>query len=184
MMMHEQRTDRRRTAARRGALLILALVAWLAVSGVGGPLVGRLSAVQSNDNASFLPKAAEATEVNTLAAGFTSSQALPYFLVVERPSGLTAADRAYVAELAQRVPQLPLAGSDGRTLGEYLVPGPVVPVLIADGKTVLFRGAEALRDGASSGAPAGLTAHVTGPGGIVADLVSAFSGIDGRLLGV
>ena len=203
--MHEQRTDRRRTAARRGALLILALVAWLAVSGVGGPLVGRLSEVQSNDNASFLPKAAEATEVNALAAGFTSSQALPYFLVVERPAGLTATDRAYVAALAQRVPDLPLAGSDGRRLGEYLVPGPVVPVpsadgkaallvvnldsdrsdtVLADGKTVLFRGAEALRDGASSGAPAGLTAHVTGPGGIVADLVSAFSGIDGRLLGV
>ena len=204
-MADAQRTGGRRIAARRGAVIVLVLVAWLAVSSVGGPLVGRLSEVQSNDNASFLPKAAEATKVNDLAAGFTSSQALPYFLVVENTTGLTGADRAFVGALAARVPTLELAGSNGKQLGEYLLPGPVVPVpsadgkaalmvvnlasdtsdtVLADGQTVLSRGAETLREAASAGAPAGLTSHVTGPGGIVADLVSAFSGIDGRLLGV
>ncbi len=209
-MSHQAVRDRSRHTdghgrARRAGLLLLALVVWLGVSSVGGPLVGRLAEVQSNDNAAFLPAAAEATEVNDLAAGFTSSQALPYFVVLERASGLTGADRAFIAAFAERVPQLPLEGGDGERLGAYLVAGPVTPLpsadakaallvvnldsgrsdtVLADGQTVLFRGAQALRDSASGDAPAGLTSHVTGPGGIVADLVSAFSGIDGRLLGV
>src|SRR4051794_21932109 len=33
----------------------LAVLAWLAIGGVGGPLVGRLSEVATNDNANFLP---------------------------------------------------------------------------------------------------------------------------------
>ena len=47
--------------------VLLALVAWLGLAGVGGPLVGRLSEVQKNDNASFLPRSAESTEVGALA---------------------------------------------------------------------------------------------------------------------
>ena len=66
-------------------VLLLVLFAWFGLAGVGGPLVGRLSEVQKNDNASFLPKSAESTEVGKLVARFSSTDALPYFVVVERP---------------------------------------------------------------------------------------------------
>ena len=200
-------------AWRRLLPMALVLLAWLAVSGVGGPLVGRLAEVQTNDAASFLPRSAEATEVSELAAGFTTSETLPYFLVLERRAGLTDADRAFAAGLASGAGDLALdvdpaaegAETGGYRLGRYLAPGPVVPVpsedgqallllvnldgdaadtVLPGGETPLSLGAQALREAATTGAPAGLVAHVTGPGGVLADLTSAFAGIDGRLLGV
>jgi RND superfamily putative drug exporter len=193
---------------RRGALLLVALVAWLAVGGIGGPLVGRLSEVQTNDNASVLPSDAESTTVEQLSAGFRGAGTLPYFVVLSRDSGLTQQDRAFATALTQQLPGLTLSppGEPGPTehLGDYLAPGPVVPVPSQDGRalllvvpldadradTVLPGGesavsvaAEAVRDRLAE-APSGLEAHITGPGGIIADLVTAFAGVDGKLLGV
>jgi RND superfamily putative drug exporter len=193
---------------QRGALLLVVLVAWLVVGGTGGPLVGRLSEVQTNDNASVLPANAEATTVEQLSAGFRGSTTLPYFVVLSRDSGLTEQDRSFAAALAQQLPQITLTpqGGDGSTerLGDYLAPDPVVPVPSQDGQalllvvpldgdradTVLAGGdsavsvaAQALRDRLAQ-APSGLEAHIAGPGGIIADLVTAFAGVDGKLLGV
>ena len=44
---------------------VVLVMAWLAIAGVGGPTFGRLSEVSSNDQASFLPAGAEATEART-----------------------------------------------------------------------------------------------------------------------
>jgi len=197
---------------RRGGLLVLLLV-WLAVSGVGGPLVGRLSEVQQNDQAGFLPADAESTRVAALSARFSSGNNLPFFVVVERPDGLTAADTAAVQRYIGTLPTLRLPGtakSDSELaayrLAGYLAPGPTVAVPSRDGKAVLlpvavreeYAGrnlpdgnsvvlgvAEALRSQAATDLAAdGLRAYVTGPGGLTADLITAFGGIDGRLLGV
>lgn len=203
-----ERPSRAGRAVRRGALLLVALVAWLAVGGVGGPLVGRLSEVQTNDNASVLPSDAESTTVEKLSARFSESNTLPYFVVLSRDSGLTEQDRSFAAALAQGLPQLALepAGDGGPTprLGDYLAPDPVVPVpsedgqallllvpldgdradtVLAGGESVVSVAADALRERLAQ-APQGLQAHITGPGGIIADLVTAFAGIDGKLLGV
>jgi RND superfamily putative drug exporter len=192
----------RRQRILRSVVVALVLVGFLAVAGVGGPLVGRLSEVQKNDNASFLPASAESTEVSQLARSFAPVEALPYFLVVERPSGLTPADRQAVQDFVQRIPTLPFAGDDHR-LGQYLVAPPgqaipsadgealMVPVLLdADkaskavaGTTPLYEGAQAMRTAAQKTLEAdGLKVYVTGPAGILADFVDAFSGIDGILL--
>ncbi len=191
----------RRRVGRLAAVLAI-IVVWLAVAAIGGPLVGRLSEVQKNDNASFLPASAESTEVSDLARGFSPVDALPYFVVVERPSGLTDADRAAVQEFVSGVPQLPLAVGD-KTLGDYLVSPPsqavpsadgkalMVPVLLdadrasdtIDGSTPLYEGAQAMRTAAADTLKAdGLNVYVTGPAGVLADFVDAFSGIDGILL--
>src|SRR5665811_1891953 len=92
--------ERSRVSGRKKLLRLLALVlvlfVWLGLAGVGGPLVGRLSEVQKNYNASFLPKSAESTEVSKLTAKFTSTESLPYFVVIERPGGLKPSDAAAV----------------------------------------------------------------------------------------
>ena len=86
-------------AVRRGLLLLVALLAWFAIAGVGGPLVGRLSEVQTNDNASVLPSDAEATTVEHLSPASRSASTLPYFVVLARSSGLTDQDRSFATIL-------------------------------------------------------------------------------------
>ena len=191
-----------RTKLVRFIGLVLVLLVWLGLAGVGGPLVGRLSEVQKNDNASFLPKSAESTEVGTLAAKFSSSDSLPYFVVIERPAGLKPSDSAAVRTFVTGVPSLPFE-IKGYSLGPYLAQAPAAVVASQDGKALLvpvlldakratetigtssplFEGAKALRASAATTLkPSGLVVYVTGPGGVLADFVTAFGGIDGILL--
>jgi RND superfamily putative drug exporter len=191
-----------RTKLARLLGLILVLFVWLGLAGVGGPLVGRLSEVQKNDNASFLPKTAESTEVSKLTAKFSSTNALPYFVVIERPTGLKPADAAAVSTFIAGIPSLPFEVR-GYSLGQYLAAPPAAAIPSADGKALLvpvqldakkaaevigsssplYQGAKALTASAATTLkPSGLTVYVAGPGGVLADLVTAFSGIDGILL--
>ncbi len=188
--------------------MVLILV-WLVVGGLGGAAQGKLSGVQSNDNASFLPKNAESTLVSTAVEGFNDSTELPYLVVVERADGgaLDAKDLSAVKSFAGSLPALALpALGSGKTLGDYLV-GNDTPVAVPsqDGQAVLVsvpldgttgtaasgdttalaEGADAIRAEAERVlAPASLNAWVGGPGGLIADFAKAFAGIDGILLGV
>ena len=205
----EQEAAERSKPARRAKLtrllaVVFVLLAWFALAGVGGPLVGRLSEVQKNDNASFLPKSAESTEVNALAAKFSSSNAIPYFVVIERPTGLLPADSAAVGRFVAGIPSLPFE-IKGYSLGSYLAQGqgPITAIPSQDGKALLvpvlldaekaadvigsssplFEGAKAIKASAATTLkPTGLAVYVAGPGGVLADFVTAFAGIDGILL--
>ena len=48
------------------AISMLVVIAWFIITGVFGPLFGKLTSVQENNNASFLPKGAEATKASDL----------------------------------------------------------------------------------------------------------------------
>src|SRR6476660_5483691 len=194
-----------RGAGARGVrwVALLMVLAWLVVGGIGGPLVGRLSEVQTNDNANFLPESAESTAVNQFVLKATDTQSLPYLLVVEKTSGLTDADRQAVQAYVASIPGLAFAEDPSRTVGEFLLAPPqtvvpsqdkqavLIPVaFVADkaedtigGKSALYAVAEALRSaGTSALGPSGMAFHVTGPGGFFADFITAFGGIDGILL--
>ncbi|WP_299445250.1 MMPL family transporter [uncultured Phycicoccus sp.] len=209
-MSEDQATDRQRARRPRKVLLgaVLVLLAWLVVAGLGGQAQGKLSGVQSNDNATFLPQNAESTLVSEAVARFSDSTELPYLVVVERSAGgaLTPEDFAAVQAFAEAVPGLALPALEGETLGGFLVEGrSVTPIPAEDGEAVLVsipldgatgtaaaeettalaEGADALREEIDRTlAPAGLTAYVGGPGGLIADFSAAFAGIDGILLGV
>jgi putative drug exporter of the RND superfamily len=191
-----------RTRMTRAFALILVLLVWFGLAGVGGPLVGRLSEVQKNDNASFLPKSAESTEVGKLAAKFSSADTLPYFVVVEREAGLKPSDAGAVKDFITGIPSLPF-DIKGYSLGTYLAAPPAAAIPSQDGKALLvpvllnskkaaetigsssplFEGAKALRASAATTLTrSGLVVYVTGPGGVLADFVTAFGGIDGILL--
>ncbi len=195
-----------RGAALRALLLVAVLAAWLAIAAFGGMAQGTLSQVQENDQAAFLPSSAESTRAGELAEEFTADQPLPALVVVEpsdggqiTPEHLQAAE-TFATELAER--ELP----DGRVLADVLEGQvPVVPAedgealllpvsitgdlaneLVGDtGDRVLTLVIDELRALASEGlADAALSVWVTGPAGFAADLVGAFGGIDGVLLGV
>jgi len=183
----------------------LAVLAWFAIGTIGGPYSGRLSQVQTNDAASFLPDSAESTRVTQLQRAFDTEQALPGFVVVESDRPLTDEQLARSREFAGSIPDLPIpvAGHQPVRVGDFLTGQPqVVPaedgrallvVLgfdtartagnLADGEGAVARSVQVVREREGELEATGLEVRVAGPAGQVADLVEAFSGIDGLLLG-
>ncbi len=168
----------------RATLIAVAVVlVWLVIGGVAGPYAGRLSEVATNDNAAFLPTDAEATRAQDLAGEFVDRQTIPALVVYERPTGITDADRQRVSADAARFAQIPgvvtplpppIPSKDGQALQV------VVPVDDAEGEEI-GQIVEQLRD-ITGGDRDGLTVDVSGPAGLLADLIKVFSAIDGPLL--
>ncbi len=157
----------------------LLIVVWLALGAFGGPFAGKLSSVAENDAASFLPESAESTRVSELEREFSDTEAIPAIVVAERGSGITGADREFLAAKAAEVAgwdttapgSPPIPSRDGQAL-EF-----VVAVTADPGEVV-----EQLRQTVGEDRPDGLAVYVTGPAAQIADLSEAFSGIDGLLL--
>ena len=173
--------------ARRLRWLLPALVAvaWLAAAGPLNAVGARLTGLQENDNAAFLPDSAESTRVAELQQRFQDEQALPLLIVWERPEGIDAGTRqAVTGSLAQLRAVLeggdrlagplspPIPSQDGQAL-QVIAPlrtdlGEAIVTTVED-----VRGIVQVPDA---------TAYVTGPGGVFADFANGFAGIDGLLL--
>ena len=159
----------------------LLVLTWLAVAGVGGPTFGRLDEVSSNDQASFLPAGAEATEARAWQDKFRDSREVPAVVVLESDAAFTPAQLGEAAALKGKLEALkvgsavigPIPSEGGRAV-QF-----VVPIETAD---EIKEAVQGLRDEVQAAAPAGIQTFVTGPAGLTADLVSAFAGIDGILL--
>ena len=160
---------------------VLLVITWLAIAGIGGPTFGRLSEVSSNDQASFLPAGAEATEAQDWQARFRDSREIPAVIVIESQSAFTRAQIGEVAALKGRLEALgvgstvigPIPSADAKA-AQFVVP--------IDSSSVVKDVVKELRAEVTTSAPQGMRTFVTGPAGLTADLVSAFGGIDGILL--
>lgn len=95
---------------------ILSVVAWLAISGVAGPLFGSLSTVQKNDNSKFLPDSVESTQISSLASKFQlgASDELPALVLFIGPADAAkvGAANAFLQGLAAK----PLVDKNGKLL--------------------------------------------------------------------
>ncbi len=171
-------------AAGRGTLVALLIaLAWLVVGGLAGPYTGRLSEVSTNDNAAFLPTGAEATRAQDLSELFVDQPTTPALIVYERTSGITDADQQQIATDTAEIADLPgvvgplpppIPSADGQAV-QLIVPvdderGEEIATVVAELRTIV----DTDRDG--------LTVNVTGPAGLLADLIDVFSAIDGTLL--
>ncbi|MET7453368.1 MMPL family transporter [Streptomyces sp. NPDC005574] len=171
----------------RRLLPVLLLLAWLVIGGALGPYAGRLGEVASNDQAAFLPRSAESTEVIAQQRAFRQRETLPAVVVWtgdDRGGGrMTDRQAAATRALAS------LAGVPG-TVGE------VSPALLSRDGAAL-QGVVQLRpdlgdrladtlDRVRSTAERvpGTTVRIAGPAAAQADLADAFAGIDGLLLAV
>ena len=161
------------------------IIGWVAVSGIGGPYFGKVSEVSSNDQTTYLPTSADATQVQQRAGEFRDSEDIPAVVVMASDEKLAPAEletlTQAVADLPDTVPGVSeelspvIPSEDGRAAQSF------VPLDSGEGlrDTVAAVG-DALRDAA----PDGVEVYVTGPAGFTADLVNGFAGIDGILLGV
>lgn len=159
------------------------VVVWLVAAGLTGPLAGKLSSVQTNDEASFLPASAEATRVAELEKKFSDQETIPALVVYVgswHQAGELARQAAADARAIARFPGVtgrvagPIPSRDGKAV-ELVVP-------IDSGFDRTKEIVDRIRARAASGLPDGARSVVTGPAAFTADLSAAFAGIDGLLL--
>lgn len=186
------------------ALALLVVIIWFGITGVFGPLFGKLSSVQENNNSSFLPKGAEATKAADEIAKFSGKDTFNFPTLILFEGKATPETFAAINEHMSQVGELTLSGTSAK-ISEFLAPGQKISVFPSqDGKAILANVpldgnsiaktlpndkpvlpavVEALRADIGPIAKAnGFTHYVTGPGGLLGDLFGAFGTLDSTLL--
>jgi len=186
------------------AIAMLVVISWFIITGIFGPLFGKLTSVQENNNSSFLPKGAEATLAADEIKKFSSQDSFNFPALILFEGSFTPATFEAVQDHVAKIGDLTLAGTSAK-IGDYLAPGQGISVFPAqDGKALLANipldgnaiskllpndepvlpaAIEALREDIKPIAEAnGFTPYVTGPGGLLGDLFGAFGDIDSTLL--
>jgi RND superfamily putative drug exporter len=186
------------------AIAMLVVIAWFIITGVFGPLFGKLTSVQENNNSSFLPKGAEATQASEVIQTFSGKDSFNFPTLILFEGDVTPKTIAAVNDHLAKVGELTLDGTSAK-ISEYLAPNQQITVfpsqdgkailgnipldgnsiakLLPNDKPVLPAIVDALRADIKPIAEAnGLTHYVTGPGGLLGDLFGAFGTLDSSLL--
>jgi len=127
----------------RAVVIVAVLFAWMGVGGLGGMAQGKLSQVQTNDAAAFLPASAESAKAAAASKGFIDVETLPVLVVLQpkdgtsvTPAQLTAVQGLAAGIGSTAIPGADPAAGDPGTLADILV-GPAVVVPSQDGKALL-----------------------------------------------
>ncbi|MFD7135771.1 MMPL family transporter [Streptomyces sp. NPDC059894] len=185
------------TTPRRARWLVpvLLVAVWLGLGGALGPYAGRLGEVATNDQASFLPRSAESTEVIDAQRAFKQDETLPAIVLwTASPAGSGSGSASGGTGLEDRKQA---ADSALATLTDAPgVAGQLSPALLSeDGEAIeaviplrpdlgddLVPALDRIR--AAAERVPGTTVRLAGPAATQADLSDAFAGIDGLLLAV
>ena len=183
---------------------MLVVISWFLISGIFGPLFGKLTSVQENNNSSFLPKGAEATQASEVIATFSDKDSFTFpTLILFEGKGDAATFAAINSHLA-KVGEITLGGTSAK-ISDYIAPGQQITAfpsqdgaailanipldgtalgkVLPNDEPVLPAIVEALREDIAPIAKAnGVDSYVTGPGGLFGDLFAAFGTIDSTLL--
>jgi RND superfamily putative drug exporter len=179
---HAKRSQRRPRRWLRVLLPVILILAWLAGAAVGGPYFGKVNEVSTNDQTTYLPESAEATQVQELQDEFTDSDGIPAIALFESDDELTDEQLTEIEDVLEGVVDIdgvedevspPIPSEDGVAVQAF------IPI---DSEVETSDVVSVLSDELGDGAPEGVTVYVTGPAGFSADLSAAFAGIDGLLL--
>ena len=186
------------------AISLLVVIIWFAIIGVFGPLFGKLTSVQENNNSSFLPKGAEATKAQDAIGAFTAGETFNFPTLILFEGKADPATFATINERLATAGELTLAGTDAKIsdyimdgaqitafpsqdgkaiLGNVPLDGNSISKLLPNDEPVLPAVVEALREYVAPIAEQlGVETYVTGPGGLLGDLFGAFGTLDSTLL--
>ncbi|MFF4428105.1 MMPL family transporter [Streptomyces sp. NPDC001513] len=164
--------------------LVLVIV-WLGIGGTLGPYAGKLGEVATNDQAAFLPRNAESTQVLEARKAFETSPSIPAIVVWTADGGRVTARQQEAATLAvsgladrpgiAAPPSPAIVSGDGQAI-QAVVPlathlGEEIPAVLEEVRQTAER-------------VPGTSVRIAGPAASQADLSDAFAGIDGLLVGV
>lgn len=186
------------------AISLLVVIIWFAITGVFGPLFGKLTSVQENNNSSFLPKGAEATKAQDAIAAFTAGETFNFPTLILFEGKADSETFAVINQKLSTAGDLTLAGTDAKIsdyimdgaqitafpsqdgkaiLGNVPLDGNSISKLLPNDEPVLPAVVEALREYVAPIADdLGVETYVTGPGGLLGDLFGAFGTLDSTLL--
>jgi RND superfamily putative drug exporter len=156
---------------------------WAVVLVVAGGFAQKLTDVQNNESASWLPANAESTRALEKMAPFQNPDVIPTLVVYERSSGLTQDDLA--AAQSQVAQFQELDGVEGKVLGPFpSEDGQAAQTVVTfdfgkNGWNSMPDAADQLRGIAAID---GVHVYIAGAGGQAADAAEAFGGIDTTLL--
>ncbi|HET7573720.1 MAG TPA: MMPL family transporter [Solirubrobacterales bacterium] len=172
----------------------LAIGAWLLVGAAGLLAHAHIDDVTAAGQSTFLPADSESTRaVDALQHDSSGGEDVPVVVVFERRGGLTKADLNAIGRFGAGIDRLALPGAtpaldlfsaryDGELRGVARVARGIGPIsrdgeaalvflaIDADDRGAVASGVEAIRRYLAAHRRPGLSAHVTGPGGIAADL--------------
>lgn len=162
--------------------LVLAVV-WFGVFAAGGSSFSKISGVAVNELAQHLPTSAEATTVHELQSEFRDSDLIPAVVVYQRVGGLTEADKTLITEQSATFADIDGVEAEGVSPVIFSADNAAAEVFVPiDTNVKVSDSVNELRAHLADNASDGLSAWVTGPAGLSADIGGAFSGIDGLLL--
>lgn len=170
--------------SRIGSVVVVVL--WLAVLGLAGPLAGKLTNVEHNDAAAFLPARAPAARAAALVSTHFAAGRSEMVLVAAAHHPLGASDLAALRRLraevaAARLPALSRPGPLERSRDGEAVLIPITTAARAP-LTTLQSDVSAL-DRLAAHPPAGVQIEVTGQAALLAAEASVFSNLNVKLLG-
>ncbi len=180
--MQPQRSHHTPTRWLRIGIPVLLVLVWLIGGSIGGPYFGKVDEVATNDQSSFLPESAEATQVSERLPDFLGDDSIPAVVVVSGDGALTEGELEDLQTLSDDIAGIegvqegvspPLVSEDGEAVQIF------VPI---DSSGEVREIVEQIRTMVSEELPSTLDGWVTGPAGFTADLVKGFLGIDGLLL--
>ena len=87
-----------KTRLTRIAIPVALILIWLVGAAVGGPYFGKIEEVSSNDQTTFLPESADATQVQALLGEFSDSDAIPAIVVFVGDTELTEAELTSISD--------------------------------------------------------------------------------------
>jgi len=186
------------------SVAVLVVIAWFLITGIFGPLFGKLTSVQENNNSSFLPKGAEATLAADEIAKFAGDASFNFPTLVLFEGEATPEALGAINAHLSTINGLTLEGTSAK-IGDYLIKDqPIVAFPSQDGKAILVNVplngesiseilpnekpvlpavVEALREDIGPIAKSvDMQSYVTGPGGLLGDLFGAFGTLDSTLL--
>ena len=161
----------------------IVLAFWIVALGVLGSFAGKLTEVQNNEAASWLPGNAESTRALEKLAPFQDPNAIPTTVVYEKSAGFAPADLATMKAQASELGALP------DVVGEVIGPIPSADGQAAQTTVTFDLGADGwakmpdiATEISSIARVDGASVYVAGAGGQAADSAEAFEGLDGSLL--
>jgi RND superfamily putative drug exporter len=164
----------------------------LLVGGAGGSYQGKLSEVQKNDNASYLPSSAESTQVSNESAEFVKVPTIPGFVLFDKADPLSDDDKTSILNAQKAIGSVEGVDTDNLAMPTYSTDGKTASLyvpLVAETDGTPIQGdvlAETEKNvvAAAEGAVGdSITVLPAGPGGLLVAFIDAFSGLDGALLG-